>query len=67
MVGDHRQAREKMAAFSKQEIDLKEMYRRVHLNFQRMSEHDWVSYRDRWLMFGEENAARWVINKYGER
>jgi hypothetical protein len=24
-------------------------------------------YRDRWLMFGEDNAVRWFLNKYGQR
>jgi RNA polymerase sigma factor (sigma-70 family) len=58
---------DRIQQIQQQEIDLKEMNQRVELLFQTMSEHDWVSYRDRWLMFGEENAARWVINKYGER
>jgi hypothetical protein len=57
---------DRIQQIQQQEIELKEMNQRLELIFQRMSEHDWVSYRDRWLMFGEENAARWVINKYGE-
>jgi RNA polymerase sigma factor (sigma-70 family) len=32
-----------------------------------MSEQDWIIYRDRWLMFGEENAEQWVISKYGQK
>jgi RNA polymerase sigma factor (sigma-70 family) len=31
-----------------------------------MPEQDWISYRDRWLMFGEQNAEEWLINKYGK-
>ena len=30
-----------------------------------MSDQDWMSYKDRWKLFGEEAAARWVIGKYG--
>ncbi len=31
-----------------------------------ISEQDWIVYRDRWLMFGEQNAENWVIAKYGQ-
>ncbi len=31
-----------------------------------MSDQDWIIYKDRWLMFGEENAERWVVGKYGQ-
>jgi hypothetical protein len=30
----------------------------------RMTEQDWIVYRDRWLMFGEQNAENWIISKY---
>jgi RNA polymerase sigma factor (sigma-70 family) len=32
-----------------------------------MSDQDWISYKDRWRVFGEEAAMRWVIRKYGEK
>jgi hypothetical protein len=32
----------------------------------KLSEQDWIIYRDRWLMFGEQNAEQWVINKFGQ-
>jgi hypothetical protein len=32
-----------------------------------MPEQDWISYRDRWLMFGEQNAEQWLIDKYGQK
>jgi hypothetical protein len=31
-----------------------------------MSDQDYVTYKDRWMAFGEENALRWVIGKYGQ-
>ncbi len=31
-----------------------------------ISEQDWITYRDRWLMFGEQNAENWVIARYGQ-
>jgi RNA polymerase sigma factor (sigma-70 family) len=32
-----------------------------------ISEQDWITYRDRWLMFGEQNAENWIISKYGQK
>jgi hypothetical protein len=33
---------------------------------QRVSDQDWISYKDRWRSFGEEAALRWVVGKYGQ-
>lgn len=30
-----------------------------------ISDQDWMVYKDRWVMFGEQNALQWVVNKYG--
>lgn len=32
-----------------------------------MSEQDWISYHSRSMAFGEQNAIRWVVAKYGQR
>jgi len=32
-----------------------------------MSDQDWINYKDRWRVFGEEAAAKWLINKYGRK
>jgi RNA polymerase sigma factor (sigma-70 family) len=34
---------------------------------QSLSDQDYTTYKDRWLMFGEESALRWVIGKYGQQ
>jgi RNA polymerase sigma factor (sigma-70 family) len=31
-----------------------------------MSDQDYVTYKDRWMAFGEEAALQWVIGKYGQ-
>jgi hypothetical protein len=31
----------------------------------RVSEQDWISYKDRWRSFGEMEALRWLTSKYG--
>jgi hypothetical protein len=32
-----------------------------------MTPQDWISYNDRTRNFGEENAIRWLLNKYGQK
>jgi hypothetical protein len=32
-----------------------------------ISASDWISYHDRWMSFGEENAMRWLLDKYGHK
>jgi RNA polymerase sigma factor (sigma-70 family) len=34
---------------------------------QRVSDQDWISYKDRWRAFGEEAALRWVVGKYAQK
>jgi len=34
---------------------------------QRMSDQDWISYKDRWRAFGEEAALRWAVSKYAQK
>ena len=30
-----------------------------------MSDADWNTYRDRWMMFGEDNAEQWLVSTRG--
>jgi RNA polymerase sigma factor (sigma-70 family) len=32
-----------------------------------LSDEDYLTYKDRWMAFGEEAALRWVIGKYGQQ
>jgi hypothetical protein len=32
-----------------------------------LTPQDLIIYKNRWLMFGEQNAAQWVIGKYGHQ
>jgi RNA polymerase sigma factor (sigma-70 family) len=32
-----------------------------------ISPADWISYHDRWQAFGEDNAVRWLLDKYGQK
>jgi RNA polymerase sigma factor (sigma-70 family) len=33
---------------------------------ERVSDQDWISYKDRWRSFGEQAALRWMVGKYGQ-
>jgi hypothetical protein len=62
-----RTVRDRLNQIVQQEAEFKQINRQVEAIFETMSDQDWISYKDRWLMFGEENAARWLVNKYGDR
>jgi RNA polymerase sigma factor (sigma-70 family) len=32
---------------------------------QQVSDHDWITYKDRWRALGEEAALQWLVGKYG--
>jgi cell division protein FtsB len=34
---------------------------------QTMSDQDWITYKDRWMSFGEAAAEQWVVNKHGQQ
>ena len=58
---------DRLNQLAQQNGEVRESNRQVESIFPKVSDQDWISYRDRWLMFGEENAERWLINKYGQK
>ena len=52
---------------AEQRASVKELDQQVSNLLPAMSDQDWIIYQNRWLMFGEENAQSWVVNKYGQR
>lgn len=32
-----------------------------------LSDQDWVTYKNHWIMFGEQNALQWVVGKFGNQ
>jgi hypothetical protein len=32
-----------------------------------MSDEDYLTYKTRWMAFGEQSALQWVITKYGQQ
>ncbi len=45
----------------------KQLFQQVEGLQSQMTAQDWISYKDRWHVFGEEAAARWLIGKYGSQ
>jgi hypothetical protein len=54
-----------MVELALQRSELKELVQQFDGAQQRMSDNDWISYKDRWTAFGEEAALRWMVSKYG--
>ncbi|MGA2173896.1 MAG: sigma-70 family RNA polymerase sigma factor [Verrucomicrobiota bacterium] len=46
---------------------LKELNQQADPLMQSLSDQDWISYKDRWMAFGEVAALRWLIGKYGQQ
>lgn len=32
-----------------------------------LSDQDWIIYHERWMMFGEQSAVQWLLNKYAQK
>ena len=45
--------------------ELLRRYAEAHSEDAFVDPRDLIIYKNRWLMFGEENAQQWVISKYG--
>jgi hypothetical protein len=50
-----------------QNTALKELNQQAEPLLSTLSDQDWIIYEDRWMMFGEEAALKWVIAKYGQK
>ena len=51
---------DQLNAVKQQRDQLQQRANQVQVLLPQMSEQDWIVYRDRWLMFGEQNAENWV-------
>ena len=64
---DGRTVKDRMDELAFQRNELKDLVQQFDGAQQRMSDNDWISYKDRWTAFGEEAALRWMVSKYGQR
>jgi RNA polymerase sigma factor (sigma-70 family) len=64
---DGQTVQDQLDQLNKQNTAVREMSQKVESLLPMMSEQDWISYKDRWRVFGEDAAFRWVIGKYGQK
>jgi hypothetical protein len=60
-------AQDELNQLTQQREMLRELNQQADPLLQSLSDQDYMTYKDRWLMFGEEDALRWVIGKYGQQ
>jgi hypothetical protein len=58
---------DRLDQLSQQRESLRELNRQLEPLLSSLSDQDWIIYKDRWRVFGEEAALRWVINKHGAK
>jgi RNA polymerase sigma factor (sigma-70 family) len=61
---DGRTVKDRLDQLAQQNAEIKQIAEQTEALLSRMTEQDWISYKDRWRNFGEEAAGRWLINKY---
>jgi RNA polymerase sigma factor (sigma-70 family) len=61
-----RTVKDRLEQLAQQSAEIRQLAQQTEALQSRMTEQDWISYKDRWRNFGEEAAGRWLINKYGQ-
>ncbi|MGH7992067.1 MAG: RNA polymerase sigma factor [Limisphaerales bacterium] len=56
---------DRLNQLARQRTDAEQINQQVSELLPALSDQDWIIYKNRWLMLGEDNAERWVISKYG--
>jgi hypothetical protein len=64
---DGQTVKDRLDQLTQQNGQLRQLAQQTEALQSRMTEQDWISYKDRWRNFGEEAAGRWLIDKYGEK
>ncbi len=57
---------DRLNQLAREKAALTELNQQATALFPALSDQDWIIYKDRWLMFGENNALQWIISKYGQ-
>ena len=57
---------DRLNQLQEQKANLQQLNDQVENLIPRLAPQDLIIYKNRWLMFGEQNAEQWVISKYGK-
>jgi hypothetical protein len=52
---------------AQQRAALKALMEQATSLLETMSDQVWTNYTDRWMIFGEQAANQWLVNKYGQK
>jgi RNA polymerase sigma factor (sigma-70 family) len=58
---------ERLSQIAQQRQELNQLNQQLEPLLPQLSDQDWISYKDRWRVFGEKTAVQWVISKYGQK
>jgi RNA polymerase sigma factor (sigma-70 family) len=64
---DGQTVRQRLDEIMQKRTEMTEFGKQLDQIYTTISPSDWISYHDRWLAFGEQNAAKWLLNKYGQK
>lgn len=56
--------KERLAELIQRRTDLTQFGNQLDSIYTSISAADWISYHDRWRSYGEENAMKWLLDKY---
>jgi RNA polymerase sigma factor (sigma-70 family) len=59
--------KDRLDALMEQREQIKQLAGQTDALMPLMTPEDWISYKDRWKLFGEESASKWLIAKYGQK
>ena len=58
---------DQLNTITQQRSQMEQRASQVEALMPQLSAQDWIIYRDRWQMYGEQNAGDWVIGKFGQK
>ncbi|MGA2747466.1 MAG: sigma-70 family RNA polymerase sigma factor [Verrucomicrobiota bacterium] len=66
--GDNGQTvQDQIAQLGQERAQIHDLAQQVDALLPMMSDQDWIIYKDRWMVFGEQAAVQWIIAKYGQK
>lgn len=60
-------AKDRLEQLNQQRSEIQQLTKQTEALIPRMTDQDWISYKDRWRNFGEVAAGQWLISKYGSK
>ncbi len=65
--GNGQTVQDQVDQIAQQKVALQKLGEQVQPLLQMMSDQDWINYENRRMLFGEQAAMQWLVNKYGQQ